>query len=142
MSLSNSMKWYSGAVSSSLSPLIPMVGDAMAYASAKVKGPFGKGATRLLPFGQALGAAQILYLGYTNRAAIARESGHAGSRTLEVLSGGRYQAPDSAWQNTPSDRFSSRRKHGFLVSPSDRMRRNPSMMSSHEVARRDFQRYT
>ena len=117
MSLSNSLKWYAGGVSSSLSPLIPLVGDGMAYASSKVKGPFGKGATKLLPFGQALGLAQVVYMGYTHRDTIYREGGHAGSRTMEVLTGGKYQAPDSAWERTPSQRFSERRTHGFFVNP-------------------------
>lgn len=138
MSLSNSLKWYSGAVSSSLSPLIPAVGDAMAYASSKVKGPFGKGATRLLPVGQALGLAQLAYVGYVHRDTIYRESGHAGARTLEVFSGGRYQAPESAWERTPKQRFSERRTHGFFVNPRDRMERNPPMISSAQLADRGY----
>ncbi len=106
----------------------------MAYASAKVRGPFGKGASRLLPFGQALGIAQIAYMGYTNRAMLYREGGDAGARSLEVLSGGRYQAPDSAWERTPGQRFSERRTHGFFVNPGDRMTRNPPMISSAQLA--------
>lgn len=68
--------------------------------------------------------------------------GGASARTLEVLTYGRYQAPESAWQNSPKSRLNRLHTHGYQVKPADRMRRNPPMMSSHEVAQRDFRRYT
>ncbi len=68
--------------------------------------------------------------------------GGASARTLEVITFGRYQAPQSAWDNSPKARFERVWKHGVHTKPSDRMRSNPPMISSSEVARRDFQRYT
>ena len=31
----------------------------------------------------------------------------------------------AAWQNTPKMKYEARKRHGFFVSPGDRMRRNP-----------------
>lgn len=51
--------------------------------------------------------------------------GGASNRTLDVLTYGRYDAGD-AWDRSPKARLSRRHTHGYFVSPSDRMRRNPS----------------
>ena len=68
--------------------------------------------------------------------------GNASARTLESLSFGRYMAPQSAWENSPKSRLGRLHTHGYQVKPRDRMRRNPAMISSAEVARRDFERYS
>ncbi len=68
--------------------------------------------------------------------------GGASARTLEVLTFGKYQAPESAWRDSPKARLGRLHTHGYQVKPADRMRRNPPMIGSHEVAQRDFRRYT
>jgi hypothetical protein len=59
-------------------------------------------------------------------------------RTYDVL----FQRGTSGehWQNTPKQQFERRKTHGFVVSPSDRMRRNPEMRTSIHVAQRDWAR--
>jgi hypothetical protein len=138
----NSWKWFAGAATSSLAPLIPAVGDPLAWRATRIAGAFGKGASKLHPLGVAFGALQVAHMTYTNRHMLYREGGDLGARNLEILTGGRYEAPSSAWENTPKQRIAARRTHGWFVSPADRMRRNPPMMSSREVAQRDFQRYS
>ncbi len=130
----SSLKWYFGAATSALAPLVPAVGDPMAWRATKVAGAFGRGASRLHPVGVFLGAAQLGYMGYTNRRMLYRETGYAGGRVMEGLTGGRYQAPAAAWERTPSQRFSERKTHGFFVNPRDRMERNPPMISSARLA--------
>lgn len=128
-------KWYAGAVTSSLAPLIPAIGDPLSWKATKVAGAFGRGATRLHPVGMALGAAQVGYMAYTRRGFILRESQFAVDRMT-----GRDNP--AAWRHTPKMEFAARRKHGYLVSGSDRMVRNPPMMSSRDLVARESRRFS
>ena len=48
----------------------------------------------------------------------------ASQRILQGVTGGIYQAPESAWSNSPKQNMRRRHTHGYFVSPSDRFIRN------------------
>jgi len=58
--------------------------------------------------------------------------GGASARTLEVITRGKYKAPESAWTNSPKSRLGRLHTHGYQVKPSDRMRKNKPLRTSSE----------
>jgi len=58
--------------------------------------------------------------------------GGASARTLEVITFGKYQAPQSAWDKSPRSRLGRLHTHGYQVKPSDRMRKNKPLRTSSE----------
>lgn len=67
--------------------------------------------------------------------------GGASNRMLHVITGGRYDA-GSAWDTSPKARWDSRsdyHTHGYFVSPTSRVERNPSQ-GRWDVVQQDYAR--
>ncbi len=106
-----------GGVGTTVSPLIPFIGDGIAYALTTAKGPVGVGARVMYPVGAALGAAQMGYVGYTE---ITGRTTYV-SDAREALQDAQKKSADNI---DIGGRLSRRHTHGYLVSPRDRMIRN------------------
>ena len=133
MSLSLAGKWFRTGITAGAGFLLPIVtapypvdnlfqaGPLSSRLSQTVAGRVFVGGTQV---GGAIAAAQ-----FTDQVIL----GGASARTLEVLTFGKYQAPQSAWDDSPKSRLGRLHTHGYQVKPGDRMRRNPPMMTSREL---------